>query len=76
LLVRRFKAPKQGFLGSSLPGRDSRLWGRTLDLAKPLDLGSQVGLGVEPGTGDLAVAGDAVEGDRGAVRFEFAEGLD
>jgi hypothetical protein len=36
-------------------------------LAQPLDLGAQVGLAVEPGTGDSCFAGDGLDGDRQPV---------
>src|ERR1044071_7402475 len=52
------QAAQQRGVGGALPiGRD-RGWGaRALTVAEPLDLGSQIVLGVEPGTGDAGLPG-------------------
>jgi DNA invertase Pin-like site-specific DNA recombinase len=45
-------------------------------LAEPLDLGAEIGLGVEPGVGNGGVVGNRLEGDRGPGVLEATQGLD
>ena len=41
-----------------------------------MDLGADVELGVEPGSGDVGGSGDEFEGDGGSGLVEFAQGFD
>ena len=62
------QAAQQRGVGGSLPFRwRSGRWALVVPGAELLDLGSEVGLGVEPGPGDAGFAGDGVEADRPRV---------
>ena len=62
------QAAEQRGAGGSLPfRRRSCRWALVVPWAELLDLGSEVGLGVEPGSGDAGFAGDGVEADRPRV---------
>ena len=74
--LRGLEPAQQGGVGGALSGRDGRCWGSSGDLAEPFDVGAQVRLGVEPGTGDTGVVGDRFEGDGGAGAVELTQRAD
>jgi len=70
------EAALQRRLGGALPRGDrARGWSPAV-VAEALDLGSDVGLGVEPGPRDLRAASDDLVGDRGTGRIELVQRLD
>jgi len=62
---------QQGGVGGSLPGGDARCRRAARGCAESIDLGPDVGLGVEPGSGYACGGGDGLEGDRGVAGVEF-----
>jgi hypothetical protein len=68
------QAAQERGVGGSLPFRwRSSRWALVVPGAELLDLGSEVGLGVEPGPGDAGFAGHGVEADRPGVVGDPAE---
>ena len=57
------EAAQQGGVGGALAVGDGRSGDGARSVAQSFDLGAQVGLAVEPGSGDAGLAGDGVEGD-------------
>src|SRR5215470_10735654 len=71
-----FQPAQQGSIRGSLAGRDGCRGRSPGGIAEPLNLGPDIGLGVEPGPGDRCRAGDGLEGDCGALGIEGAQSLD
>src|SRR6266542_3156909 len=67
-----FQAGQQGGVGGALARRDRRRRCSPGGVAEAFDLGTDVGLGVEPGPGDTGGAGDGLEGDRCSCVVKFA----
>jgi hypothetical protein len=66
-----FEPLQERGLGRPLPCRDRRGLGGARLLAESFDLGSQIGLGVEPGTGYSGLADDRWEGHRFSGGLQF-----
>jgi hypothetical protein len=69
----KLKPALQGRLGGALAVGDALLRTGTSLASEPFDVGTQVGLGVEPGARYLRFAGQSVEADRLSGRVEPAQ---